>query len=118
MVAWFRMGDASMMVPTHIPGVSVKRSKHGVQHRLRRGRNYAEFAYASDEASHAPARASLIALIDPKPLIRESILGMLGASLPEHRKVLGVPASKNCSSEPKQSHYAIVMGISILLSYI
>jgi DNA-binding NarL/FixJ family response regulator len=79
-----------MLVPTHIPGVSVKRSKHGVQHRLRRGCNYAEFAYASDEASHAPARASLIALIDPKPLIRESILGMLGASLPEHRKVLGV----------------------------
>jgi DNA-binding NarL/FixJ family response regulator len=29
-------------------------------------------------------------LIDPKPLIRESILRMLGASLPEHGKLLGV----------------------------
>jgi DNA-binding NarL/FixJ family response regulator len=79
-----------MLVPTHIPGVSVKRSKHAGQPRLRRGPNYPELSYASDEVSNGPARPSLIALIDPKPLIRESILRMLGASLPEHGKLLGV----------------------------
>jgi hypothetical protein len=57
----------------------------------RRGRNFIEHRSTDEEVVlHADVGPSvLIALIDPKPLTRESILKMLSASLPGHVTLIG-----------------------------
>jgi DNA-binding NarL/FixJ family response regulator len=62
-----------------------------VRHRPRRGHNLTEPSTEGNAACDWSARPPVrIALIDPKPLTRESILKMLGALLPENVKLLGV----------------------------
>jgi DNA-binding NarL/FixJ family response regulator len=70
--------------------LAVRRSTPGSHHGRRRVRNFAEFSPAGDQVRIAPDRPPvLIALIDPKPLTRESLLKMLSTSLPEHVRLLG-----------------------------
>lgn len=83
-----------MSVPAPLPEFRISRNKHVARYRERRGRSLTVLgAAAGDEvwATHG-RRLALMALIDPKPLTRESILNMLGASLPQHVRVIGVPS--------------------------
>ena len=67
-----------------------RRKRRRVQHRLRSGHNLTEPSTEGNAVPVLPARPPvLIALIDPKPLTRESILKMLQALLPENVKLLG-----------------------------
>ena len=73
-----------------IPELAVRRNAPVSHHGHRRVRTLSEFSPAADDLQIGPARPPvLIALIDPKPLTRESILKMLGTSLPEHVRLLG-----------------------------
>ncbi len=80
-----------MHLPAFVPDLSVRRNnRHGVHFRQRRGRNFAELAVSAEETWDLHQRPPvLIALIDPKPLTRESIIRMLGDALPEHVKLAG-----------------------------
>ena len=61
-----------------IPELAVRSRPLVSYHGHRRGRNFSEFSPVADEVRIAPARSPvLIALIDPKPLTRESLLKML-----------------------------------------
>ena len=77
---------------TYTPQVNVRRSsRYGVHYRQRHGRSFRELITPQDETwDMHPSPSLRIALIDPKPLTRVSLLKMLGASLPEHVKLLGV----------------------------
>jgi DNA-binding NarL/FixJ family response regulator len=81
-----------MYLQASTPLVNVRRSsRYGVHYRQRHGRSFRELITPQDETWDVHPSPSLrIALIDPKPLTRVSLLKMLGASLPEHVKLLGV----------------------------
>jgi DNA-binding NarL/FixJ family response regulator len=75
---------------TRVPENAVRRTKRLARHWQRRARNIAEFNASSKESRTTSVEPRVvIALIDPKPLTRESILNMLGASVPKHVKLLG-----------------------------
>lgn len=75
-----------------LPELSIRRIKHGVRYGQRRVRTSIAFGAADDELWVTHSRRSvLMALIDPKPLTRESILNMLGVSLPQHVRMIGAP---------------------------
>jgi DNA-binding NarL/FixJ family response regulator len=81
-----------MFASAHIAELGVRRDRRVVRHRPRRSHNLTESSTGGNAVRERPARPPfLIALIDPKPLTRESILKVLDdASLPEDVKLLGV----------------------------
>jgi DNA-binding NarL/FixJ family response regulator len=82
---------ASMFMSARIAELDIRRNRRVVRHTPRRGHNLTEPSTGGDVVHVLPARPPvLIALIDPKPLTRESILKMLKASLPENVKLQGV----------------------------
>src|SRR5271167_910339 len=85
------MGVASMKLLAHTPELSIRRSNHpSVRNRQRRGRSFPHSSSSSDQISQAHAEPpASIALIDPKPLTRQSLLEMLASSLPEHVTLIG-----------------------------
>lgn len=85
-----------MFMPSRIAGLDVRRNRCVVRHRPRRGYNLIEPSTEDNAVPIMPGKPPvLIALIDPKPLTRESILEMLKALLPDNAKLLGV----SCSDE-------------------
>src|SRR5215469_12987468 len=80
-----------MFMPARIAELGIRRNSRVVRHRPRRGHNLTEPSTEGNTVRDWPARPPiLIALIDPKPLTRESILKMLDASFPENVKLVGV----------------------------
>ena len=83
-----------MELPAHTLELGIRRTRHTpVRYRQRRGRNLPESSYSGGQIDqmrppHLPSPVS-IALIDPKPLTRQSILEMLARSLPEHVALVG-----------------------------
>jgi len=81
-------------LPAHTLELSVRRTRHPpVRYRQRRGHKFPESGSSDDQLdqvrpAHLPPPVS-IALIDPKPLTRQSILEMLARSLPEHVGLVG-----------------------------
>ena len=77
---------------SYTPQVNVRRSnRYGVHCRQRHSRSFRDLITPQDETwDMHPSPSLRIALIDPKPLTRVSLLKMLGDSLPEHVKLLGV----------------------------
>jgi DNA-binding NarL/FixJ family response regulator len=79
-----------MYLQVHTPELIVRRNKHSLRRRLRRGHELAEFARLSNGAGNGHVRPVVsIAFIDPKPLTRQSILEMLAGALPEHVRLVG-----------------------------
>jgi DNA-binding NarL/FixJ family response regulator len=103
------------------PELSLRRgSRHGVHHRQRRGGNFPEFRVPSEEASDAPSGPSvLIALIDPKPLTRQSILEMLATSLPDNVRLLGASNVDELINAVETSRStSIQSGLTLVILYI
>jgi DNA-binding NarL/FixJ family response regulator len=83
-----------MELPARLPKHSSKRSKHPRRNRQRRNRSFLELSSSSDQVRDAHPRPPVsIALIDPKPLTRQSLLKMLSGSLPEHVALVGASTS-------------------------
>ena len=77
-----------MFVLAHTAALGVRRNTRVARHRATRGHYL--IGSEGNTVRDRPARSPiLIALIDPKPLTRQSILKMLDASLPENVKLLG-----------------------------
>jgi DNA-binding NarL/FixJ family response regulator len=77
-----------MFVSAHTAALGVRRNTRVARHRATRGHYL--IGSEGNTVRDRPARSPiLIALIDPKPLTRQSILKMLDASLPENVKLLG-----------------------------
>jgi DNA-binding NarL/FixJ family response regulator len=80
-----------MFMPACIAELSIRRNRRVVRHSPSRGHNLTEPSTEGNAVRDWPARPPiLIALIDPKPLTRESILKMLDASFHENVDLLGV----------------------------
>jgi DNA-binding NarL/FixJ family response regulator len=85
-----------MYLSAQVPQIGVRRSKHGLRSRPRRIRHFSGFGSSSNGGGEGRAkRPVLIALIDPKPLTRQSLLEMLAGALPEHVALVGA----SCLSE-------------------
>jgi DNA-binding NarL/FixJ family response regulator len=80
-----------MYPPTALSRLSLRRSsRHGAHHRHRRSRTAAEIATSLEQTWDVqPHAAVVVGLIDPKPLTRQSILKLLGSSLPAHVRLVG-----------------------------
>lgn len=79
-----------MFMPARIAEICIRRNRRVVRHSPSRGHNLTEPSTEGNAVRDWPARPPiLIALIDPKPLTRESILKMLDASFPENVDLLG-----------------------------
>jgi DNA-binding NarL/FixJ family response regulator len=79
-----------MEAPACRPEHAAKRSQRRARGWQRRGHNLPEFRSLRDPAENVAARSRVsIALIDPKPLTRQSMLDMLANSLPEYVRLVG-----------------------------
>jgi DNA-binding NarL/FixJ family response regulator len=77
------------MLAELIPVLNVRRIKHSVRPVHRQG-NHSESRYFGHRVNGVDQRLTLkLALIDPKPLTRQSILNMLAAAFAEHASLFG-----------------------------
>src|SRR5271169_5574892 len=83
-----------MELPARLPEHSIRRSKHPCRNRQRPNQSFLELSSSSDQVRH-PRPPVSIALIDPKPLTRQSLLKMLSGSLPEHVALVGASTSND-----------------------
>jgi DNA-binding NarL/FixJ family response regulator len=81
-----------MELPARLPEHSIRRSKHPCRNRQRRNGSFLELSSSSDQVRD-PRPSVSIALIDPKPLTRQSLLKMLSGLLPEHVALVGASTS-------------------------
>lgn len=79
-----------MLTPEDGPRLVFKRMTCGARRRRRYGRNCAEFGSAGGPIWDLPCTGSVIALIDPKPFTRESLIRTLVTSLAGRVSLLGV----------------------------
>jgi DNA-binding NarL/FixJ family response regulator len=78
-----------MVVPARAAERRLRRTKHPVRQRQRRSPNASPLNASADPMNHTPARPVSIALIDPKPLTRQSLLDMLANALPSNVALIG-----------------------------
>lgn len=83
-----------MELPARLPEHSIRRSKHPCRNRQRPNQSFLELSSSSDQVRD-PRPPVSIALIDPKPLTRQSLLKMLSGSLPEHVALVGASTSND-----------------------
>ncbi len=92
-----------MQFPAFASERGARRSRRSFRHPHRREPSLADFSSQSVQVGGAPAASPVsIALIDPKPLTRQSLLEMLANALPDHVTLLGASGYEKLLEDQKE----------------
>ncbi len=99
---------------------TTREGKHSARHRSRRVHDFPKSKPTDERAGPADLQATVsIALIDPRPLTRHSLLEMLKASLPTHVRLAGASSfDELVAAQEPSAALAAADGLKLVVLYI